>query len=146
MFIGITRIALLITVLGACSCSRREDQLEVSLQRLADNYLPAYEIVRASKNNSLTDVGGEWQVRLKANQRAIALPKSSFERADQEDLKFFKKTLIRNKLLANENGAFELYRAELRLGEGSSCDPTECSVYVLHENGASLVYIGIYKN
>ncbi|KAF1712716.1 hypothetical protein CSC73_00010 [Pseudoxanthomonas sacheonensis] len=138
--------ALLLIACGVCACSQKEDQLNVSIQRFANDYLPEHEILKHAKNDSLTDIGGEWVLRLKGSQGVISLTNGSFQRADREDLDYFKERLVRNKLLDNKEGEFVLDRAELRLGEGSSCDSTECSIYVMHNDDNSMVYIGIYKN
>lgn len=145
MSIRTTLITLFLVVM-ACSCSPQGNQLNVSLQRFAKNYLPEYEPVESSKNDSLTDIGGEWAIQLKGGPKAMSLPDSEFERADQEDIRYFKERLIRSKLLDHEEGEFVLYRAELKLGKGSSCDSIECSIYVMHKAEDPMVYIGIYKN
>lgn len=145
MHIWMKPIALLFIACGVCACSQKEDELNISLQRFANDYLPEHEILKHAKNDSLTDAGGEWALRLK-DGRAISPTNESFQRADQEDLNYFKERLIRSKLLDNKEGEFVLDRAELRLGAGSSCDPTECSIYVMHNDKNPMVYIGIYKN
>lgn len=143
-------VAVLVVVVSALAmmyAQRGRGMLRASLEVLMHQKLNLvdYRVEGMVQGYSISDLAATWWVVLDARSSSVFAQSPQFASADEADLEDYKRA-FRDALRPGESlDGFKLYRAEMRLSEGTICDVTQCNVAILAKQGNSNVYVSISK-
>jgi hypothetical protein len=87
-----------------------------------------------------------WWLVLDAGSINQSLLEKGLSRGDKADLDYYRKAFEQSLHPRDSLDGFELYRGELKLGQGTICEDKACNLAVLTKQGQPYMYLAISKN
>lgn len=118
-----------------------------SLIILVDDILGVkYQIIAKNAGSSGPDLSGYWWIKTDNNQINYRALTRQFHLADHEDLTYYMKVFQNKLTITKPLSGYELYRADMVLGENTICENFSCNIEILINKNDQDVFIGISNN